>query len=199
MQKFCILEGLRCKNYAWPYFPLNSRLILQEKNNVEIMHFSLQLGCKNSAWPFFLLNSLNWNQRCRLKFCILEWLGCNNCAWPFPLNLVIHLNCNTTTYESRRNSAEFLIRAWKYAWYKEGAGLMEPLICCKIGLMRVVKRATSLFRTFCSNVSKQVARFLLPFFQNLNFSQRKQPSLLRVLAFRNISPGVSHRKKAKRQ
>ena len=41
MQKFCILEALRCKNYAWPYFPLNSRLILQEKNDVEIMHFSL--------------------------------------------------------------------------------------------------------------------------------------------------------------
>ena len=41
MQKFCILEGLRCKNYAWPYFALNSRLILQEKNDVEIMHFSL--------------------------------------------------------------------------------------------------------------------------------------------------------------
>ena len=39
---------------------------------------------------------------------------------------------------------------------------MEPLICCKIGLMRVVKRATSLFSTFCSNVAKQVSRFPVP-------------------------------------
>ena len=30
--------------------------------------------------------------------------------------------------------------------------------------MRVVKRATSLFNSFCSNVAKQVARFLLPVF-----------------------------------
>ena len=53
MQKFYILERLRCKNYSWPYFPLNSRLILQEKNDVEIMHFSLA-GLKTWMQKFFL-------------------------------------------------------------------------------------------------------------------------------------------------
>ena len=38
------------------------------------------------------------------------------------------------------------------------------LICCKTGLMWVVKRATSLFNSFRSNLAKQVARFLLPVF-----------------------------------
>ena len=41
--------------------------------------------------------------------------------------------------------------------------LKNNLICCKTGLMWVVKRATSLFTSFCSNyVAKQVARCLLP-------------------------------------
>ena len=35
-------------------------------------------------------------------------------------------------------------------------------ICCKRGLMWMVKRTTSLFNSFCSNVAKRVARFLLP-------------------------------------
>ena len=35
------------------------------------------------------------------------------------------------------------------------------------GLMWVVKRATSLFNSFCSNVAKQVARFCCPFFRTL--------------------------------
>jgi len=35
------------------------------------------------------------------------------------------------------------------------------------GLMWVVKRATSLFNSFCSNVARQVARFLLPVFPYL--------------------------------
>ena len=38
------------------------------------------------------------------------------------------------------------------------------LIYCKTGFMWVVKRATSVFNSFCSNVAKQVARFLLPVF-----------------------------------
>ena len=38
----------------------------------------------------------------------------------------------------------------------------DNLICCKTGLMWVVKRATSLFNSFCSNVAKQVTHFLLP-------------------------------------
>ena len=35
------------------------------------------------------------------------------------------------------------------------------------GFNEVVKRATSLFNSFCSNVAKQVALFLLPVFPNL--------------------------------
>ena len=38
---------------------------------------------------------------------------------------------------------------------------VNNLICCKTGLVWVVKRITSLFNSFCSNVAKQVARFLL--------------------------------------
>ena len=41
---------------------------------------------------------------------------------------------------------------------------VNNLICCKTGLMWVVKRATSLFNSFCSNVAKQVAHFCCPFF-----------------------------------
>ena len=41
---------------------------------------------------------------------------------------------------------------------------VNNLICCKTGFMWMVKRATSLFNSFCSNVAKQVARFLLPVF-----------------------------------
>ena len=44
---------------------------------------------------------------------------------------------------------------------------VNNLICCKTGLMWVVKRATSLFNSFCSNVARQVARFLLPVFPYL--------------------------------
>ena len=45
---------------------------------------------------------------------------------------------------------------------------VSNLICCKTGLMWVVKRATSLFNSFCSNVARQVARFMLPVFPYLN-------------------------------
>ena len=38
---------------------------------------------------------------------------------------------------------------------------VNNLTCCKTGLMWVVKRATLLFNSFCSNVARQVARFLL--------------------------------------
>ena len=38
---------------------------------------------------------------------------------------------------------------------------------CKTAL--VIKRATSLFNSFCSNVARQVARFLLPVFPYLKF------------------------------
>ena len=41
---------------------------------------------------------------------------------------------------------------------------VNKLICCKTDLMWLVKRATSLFKLFYSNVARQVAHFLLPFF-----------------------------------
>ena len=44
---------------------------------------------------------------------------------------------------------------------------VNNLICRKTGLMWVVKRATPLFNSFCSNVAKQVARFCSPFFRTL--------------------------------
>ena len=40
--------------------------------------------------------------------------------------------------------------------------LKNNLICCKTGFMWVVKCATSLFNSLCSNFAKQVARCLLP-------------------------------------
>ena len=44
---------------------------------------------------------------------------------------------------------------------------VNNLICCMSGLMWVVKRATSLFNSFCYNVTRQVARFLLLVFPYL--------------------------------
>ena len=44
---------------------------------------------------------------------------------------------------------------------------VNNLIWCKTGLMWVVKHAKSLFNSFCSNLAKQVARFLLPDFPYL--------------------------------
>ena len=51
------------------------------------------------------------------------------------------------------------------------------------GMMWVVKRATSLFNSFCSNVARQVACFLLPVFPCLNFSTeaRSIPGLIETL------------------
>ena len=45
--------------------------------------------------------------------------------------------------------------------------MLAVLPCCKTGLMWVVKRATLLFNSFCSNVATQVARVLLPVFPYL--------------------------------
>ena len=44
---------------------------------------------------------------------------------------------------------------------------VNNLICCKTGLIWVVKRAMSLCNSFCCNVAKQVACFLLPVFPYL--------------------------------
>ena len=50
---------------------------------------------------------------------------------------------------------------------------VSNLICRKIGFMWVVKRTTSVFNSFCSNVAKQVARFLLAVFPYLYGLQRR--------------------------
>ena len=39
---------------------------------------------------------------------------------------------------------------------------VNNLICCKTGLMWVVKRTTSLYNSFSSSVARQVARFSVP-------------------------------------
>ena len=44
---------------------------------------------------------------------------------------------------------------------------VNNLICCKTGLMWVVKRALSLFNLLYSNVARQVASVLLPVFTHL--------------------------------
>ena len=49
--------------------------------------------------------------------------------------------------------------------------LLKPannLICCKTGLMWVVKRATSLFNSFCSKVANLLHVFCCPFFRILS-------------------------------
>ena len=55
------------------------------------------------------------------------------------------------------------------------------------GLNVVVKRATSLLNLFCSNVARQVARFLLPVFTHLN-KQRKLCS--KMSAHSDLSPNL---------
>ena len=50
---------------------------------------------------------------------------------------------------------------------------VSNLICRKTGFMWVVKRTTSLFNSFGSNVAKEVARFLLPVFPYLYGLQRR--------------------------
>ena len=46
--------------------------------------------------------------------------------------------------------------------------LQQPLFVARQVWMWVVKRATSLFNSFCSNVAKQVARFCRPFYRTLD-------------------------------
>ena len=48
------------------------------------------------------------------------------------------------------------------------------LICCKTGLMWVIKSATSLFNLFCSNVARQFGRFLFPAFTHLKFGSSEE-------------------------
>ena len=58
---------------------------------------------------------------------------------------------------------------------------VNNLICCKTGLMWMVKRATSLFNSFCSNFAKQVVldyKMLNLNSSHIGFSQRGQPMIL---------------------
>ena len=60
---------------------------------------------------------------------------------------------------------------------------VNNLICCKTGLLWGVKRATSLFNSFFSNVAKQVACFLLPVFRT--FTRNRLCELLRKCIVRS--------------
>ena len=53
---------------------------------------------------------------------------------------------------------------------------IKNLICSKTGLMWVVKRTTSLFNSFCSNVAKQVARFCCTFYHRVKGAVSRQSS-----------------------
>ena len=50
---------------------------------------------------------------------------------------------------------------------------VNNLFWCKKYLMRVAKRATLLCNSFCNNVAKQVACFLLPVFRTLSVADTK--------------------------
>ena len=50
--------------------------------------------------------------------------------------------------------------------------LVNNLICWKIGLMWLVKRATLLFNSFCRNVAKQFARSCCPFYRTFKSHPR---------------------------
>ena len=59
---------------------------------------------------------------------------------------------------------------------------VNNLICCKTGLMlRVVKRTTSLFNSFYSNVARRVARFLLPVFPYLKTDTVRTGKIIRLM------------------
>ena len=52
---------------------------------------------------------------------------------------------------------------------------VNNLICCKTGLIWVMKRTTTLFNSFCGNVARQVARCLLPVCPSLKGRARHTP------------------------
>ena len=67
---------------------------------------------------------------------------------------------------------------------------IKNLICCNTGLMWVVNRATSLFNSFCSNVARQVARFLFPVFPYFKVASTLSD---RTLARRRFDTVVSYK------
>ena len=70
-----------------------------------------------------------------------------------------HATCFATLLQNKLNNnvAHFTCTHIKPVLQQNKSG-------CLTGLMWVVKCATSLFNLFCSNVARQVARFLLPVF-----------------------------------
>ena len=58
-------------------------------------------------------------------------------------------------------------RVEKRAFYHPRSNPVNNFIYSKTGLMWVIKRATSLFKSFCSNVARRVACFFLPVFPYL--------------------------------
>ena len=61
-----------------------------------------------------------------------------------------------------------VLRRVKFFFLQPNQLHTKTVTCCKTGLMWVVKRATSLFNSFCSNVARQVARFMLLVFPYVN-------------------------------
>ena len=97
------------------------------------------------------------------------------CAFRYSVVFRLHVSTSTLRDEKTGNKkrATCFATLLQNELNSDDAGLqpmfkpVNNLICCKTDLMWVIKRATSLFNLFCSNVAKQVARFLLPVFSNL--------------------------------
>ena len=84
-----------------------------------------------------------------------------------------HQGVLTTKKQATKNTQILLQHCWKTSW-KAMLHVLPPtfkpvnnLICCKTGLIWLVKRVTSLCNSFCCNFAKQVACFLLPVFPYL--------------------------------
>ena len=81
-----------------------------------------------------------------------------------------------------RSMYRFCCKKWTTLYFLQQLfATCNNLICCKTGWMRVVKRAASLFNSFCSNIAKQVARFCCPFYRTLKQEAHiHQPTALPV-------------------
>ena len=67
---------------------------------------------------------------------------------------------------------------------------VNNLICRKTGLTWVVKHATLLFNLFCSNVARQVARFLSPIFTHLKLRGHYKRLYIVIRYLYKIQDGV---------
>ena len=84
--------------------------------------------------------------------------------------------------DKTRSMYRFCCKKWTTLYFlQQLLAACNNLICCKTGWMWVVKRAASLFNSFCSNIAKQVARFCCPFYRTLKHRAHiHQPTALPV-------------------